>query len=311
MEAQETSRFTSVAARMLKTKDTEQMRFPLFVINLADAQPRMAAVHRRLEQTLGDAVQIRRVDAIDGRNGNLSPAEADLSTRSHYFVLNRPQLPDIMTLHSLEAIGNFMSHQRCWQRMVTEDIAVGIVCEDDVSPRPELKGWLERDGSALSSNASDWDYIMLGFETFPFKHATSRLEPVHVGDSMVYRPLGGIHQTMFGSHCYMVSRHGAEKLLRQSSPMEMHSDYFLFISASLGRMRGFVARTHTLAHQCDVNGRRRSLLEFGGNIPHFKWDMINAKVILPDITLRTLFVVLLLAVMLWSAYKWKLRKNET
>jgi GR25 family glycosyltransferase involved in LPS biosynthesis len=291
-------------------KGKQQMRFPLFVINLADARPRMDAVHQRLEQTLGDIVQIQRVDAVDGRNGNLSLGEADLSTRSHYFIVNRSELPDIMTLHSREAVGNLRSHQRCWQRMVTEDIPVGIVCEDDVCPRPDLKDWLESDGLALLSHASDWDYVVIGFETFPFKHTPSLLEPVTVGDVEVYRPLSGIHQAMFGAHCYMVSRDGAAKLLRNSSPMEMHTDYFLFISASLRTMRGFVARRHTLAHQCHLSGKRRALFEFGGHIPHFQWDQINTKVILPDVTLRTLFIVLVSAVLLWLGYKWIPRKNR-
>ena len=87
---------------------------PILVINLPDATGRMEAFRRHWSE----GQPVHRVDAVDGRNGRLALADVDLSVRTRHLIRNRLEIADIMTLHSAEAVANFLSHRACWRLML-------------------------------------------------------------------------------------------------------------------------------------------------------------------------------------------------
>jgi hypothetical protein len=72
---------------------------------------------------------------------------------------------------------------------------------------------------------SDHEFIVLGFHLFPGKytHMHHVLKESNTGSQKTYKPVGGVHKYLFGSHCYLVSAKGAEKLLRETMILEAHT----------------------------------------------------------------------------------------
>ena len=94
---------------------------PIFVISLARAEGRRAAMRARLDK-LGADYEI--VDAVDG--ATLTPEDYG-DTRLHRDKFRRKRGREIAD----GEIGCYLSHYRLWQRMVTEKIPSALVLEDD------------------------------------------------------------------------------------------------------------------------------------------------------------------------------------
>ena len=95
---------------------------PIFVISLARAEGRRAAMRARLGK-LGADYEI--VDAVDG--ATLNPADYGDN------ILRRDKFRRKFGREILDGeIGCYLSHYRLWQRMVTEKIPSALVLEDDV-----------------------------------------------------------------------------------------------------------------------------------------------------------------------------------
>ena len=95
---------------------------PIFVISLARAEGRRAAMRARLDK-LGADYEI--VDAVDG--ATLTPADYGDN------ILRRDKFRRKFGREILDGeIGCYLSHYRLWQRMVTEKIPSALVLEDDV-----------------------------------------------------------------------------------------------------------------------------------------------------------------------------------
>ena len=96
----------------------------------------------------------------------------------------------------------------------------------------------------------------------------------------------------------MVSAAGAKRLLQVCTPIEVHVDVFLFLHVGSPRVRGFIAHTKSMASQCSQLRVPRAVVQLGGSIPHFEPGSINYKVLLPDASLRTVFLLLLFSLCL-------------
>lgn len=128
-------------------------------------------------------------------------------------------------------IGCFMSHLRIWQRIVKEDIPAVVVLEDDVVLYPDFNDKLK---VLLADLPKDWDICLIGAvgcigqdkEAFPMK-----LYELITGGG---RPAPGKSRTLSdhifvpyrpaGTHSYMVSRKGAEFLMKACPKARYHVD---------------------------------------------------------------------------------------
>ncbi len=94
------------------------MQIPVFVISLERATDRRTDIRARLEAA---GFQYTIVDAVDGQN--LSNYNYRADDRSHKFLRGRKV--------SNNEIGCYLSHYNLWQKMVTENIEVALIFEDD------------------------------------------------------------------------------------------------------------------------------------------------------------------------------------
>ena len=90
---------------------------------------------------------VEPVEAVDGRKG--LPEDASLTAKTQYQMQNRIGITDHMVLNTPEAVANFMSHRRCWQRVVDANWDVALIFEDDACPDASMRQWLESDGRRL------------------------------------------------------------------------------------------------------------------------------------------------------------------
>ena len=167
---------------------------PIFVISLARAEGRRAAMRARLDK-LGADYEI--VDAVDG--AALTPADYGDN------ILRRDKFRRKFGREILDGeIGCYLSHYRLWQRMVTEKIPSALVLEDDAD-------W-DEDLLAVADDIDnlDWSWGVVLFSAKQRKVPGRILEET-IGDNRKLLLCGRRVATAAG---YVISQMGAWALLQ-------------------------------------------------------------------------------------------------
>ena len=96
----------------------------------------------------------------------------------------------------------------------------------------------------------------------------------------------------------------AQRLVDLSLPAELHVDFWMGIVAIAGHARGFLAPQSLATQRCSP---------FQSSIPHFQWSTVNVKIVLPEFTVRTLFLVMSLvaALLVVMVSRQQKEKNRT
>eukprot|EP00971_Amphidinium_carterae_P177351 3517316-Amphidinium_carterae.1 len=131
-------------------------------------------------------------------------------------------------------IGCFMSHQRMWQRVVDEDLPYVAIFEDDCILYPDFNDNVKVLLGELDALPDGWDVCLLGAvgcvgtekEAFNMKlYGTvtggTRKSP---GKSRLVSENLYVPYKPAGTHAYMVSRSGAEKMLKSLPKAQYHVD---------------------------------------------------------------------------------------
>lgn len=174
----------------------------LFVINLDRQEGRL----RRMA-AMFDAIglQITRVSAVDGRQ----LSEETIRRWCRGAALGETRRG---------ATGCFLSHRGCWQRIIDEKLPYAAIFEDDLH--------LGDDVAPLFANG-DW----VPEEADVVKIETMR-QPTRMGKTPIAAPAGRKLYRLAGKHIgaggYVVTRKGAEKLLKMSETFGDPVDHFLF-----------------------------------------------------------------------------------
>ena len=175
---------------------------PIFVISLARAKDRRAAMIRRL-----DAANVRyeMTDGIDGREINRADY-ADRLEQYHRsegscFRLNHNRTRFAGRLSPGE-IGCYLSHYNLWRRIADEQIPAAVVLEDDAEPKP---GFAE---VVAEIAACDWRWDLVYLHRDHSDKIYRTLQTFGGG----YR-LAQLNKTPNAAGAYMISASGAKKLL--------------------------------------------------------------------------------------------------
>ena len=174
----------------------------LFVINLDRQEGRMRRMAAMFE---GMDLQFTRVSAVDGRQLSEETIRQWCGVASFGEV--RPG-----------ATACFLSHRGCWQRIVDEGLPCAAIFEDDLH--------LGDDAVALFANG-DWvpeEADIVKVETMRQPTRMDKTPVAAPGARKLYR-LAGKH---IGAGGYVVTRKGAEKLLKMSETFSDPVDHFLF-----------------------------------------------------------------------------------
>lgn len=191
---------------------------PMFVLNLDRSKERW----EQASSVMTDAgLDVQRFAAVDGRQLSIEELHKE-STKIATFLQPRG------------VIGCYLSHKKFWNMVVDKDLDAAIVFEDDVELVDGFKEKLEANLAKLREEKpedQDFDVILLGaigrvhpqakdaIGSLFFSHYIGGKRPLKLINDYRYQP-----RRPAGTHAYMVSRKGAEKLLKLCSKATYHVD---------------------------------------------------------------------------------------
>jgi len=193
----------------LQSSQDNHVHLPrVYVINLDRAPDRLEKFMQSFEST---GLDIVRVAAVDGKELTLPHPDCD---PNHFRRFHGAQME-----RRMGSVGCYFSHIKALRQFLETDEEIALICEDDVSAKPELPQIL---GEVLSFK-KHWDMLRLNCLQVP---NWSRI-PLHVPVSKLtlgYRLTAPIYWTG-GAGAYLINRKAAEKIVTFLLPMRLHWDH--------------------------------------------------------------------------------------
>ena len=254
---------------------------PIHVINLRRSEDRWNKIRGQLDSL---NLQAHRLEAVEGR------------------ALSKTQLlacssPLTVAWTTPGMIGCFVSHQRFWQAVLDDtDCDCAIVLEDDVQLEPKFQ---ETVIMALQMLPKDWDVCLLGALGCAHPDGTmwqegllNYLLVLYMGGTRpcrLVREQGGVKlfvpRKPCGTHCYLISRRGAAKLLQFLPRATYHIDHVAWHSAlpiDLYAVHPFVANQDVTAvstlvanHRLPSTTNDEATTHLNHSGPRQWWDSIR------------------------------------
>lgn len=183
----------------------------VYVINLDRSADRMAWMAKQCSD-LGLACE--RVPAVDGA----SLSAEDLKALATPFCRN---------FCTASTIGCALSHMKVWRRVAEEGHPCTLIMEDDAELVPAFKAGLEQ---ALRDVPPDYDILLLGCfflcdknRDYAWLHKLSRVFSPLRNDKRTWGSVF-VPELFAGTHCYLVSQKGCQKLLNLIPKANYHID---------------------------------------------------------------------------------------
>lgn len=203
------------------------------VINLADSPDRLQAF---AAQAAREKMPFERLDAVDMRGKEVSTADQQLSARIYGRALLAGE------------IGCFHSHMAAFEQFIQGSADVLLLFEDDAELVPGFWPIAQSIAQDMShAQAPNWSMVCLGNATRRKYAKPLRAYEANGTTTMLERALSYPLKT----HCQMVSRHGANMLLRHTNKPSMPVDH-LFAHDITRSKTGFSVFP-ALAHQADAS----------------------------------------------------------
>jgi len=222
------------------------MRYKIYLINLARAGSRLAAMQRKFDD-LG--LQFERIEAVDGR------AMSDAQKRE--FARLRPRANGWLS----GAIGCFSSHYQAWTQIAEGSEDFGIVFEDDVHVSKALPALLENIGPYLDH------FDVLRLEATKHRVLLNHEQRFEVaGISLVE-----VQSETWGAGAYVLPKRTAQLLLAEPSTRHSPVDFFLFdkgTSAVARRHRVYQAVPALCVQSKFDEARGKPETSYGSDIEH-------------------------------------------
>ncbi|MCU7372780.1 glycosyltransferase family 25 protein [Paucibacter sp. O1-1] len=172
------------------------MSCPVYLINLPRDTRRLAVMQAQLD---GLDLPFEIVPAVYGRELSEAERAALYDAKQNRARFHQAMAPG--------EIGCYASHLQVWQRLVDSGAPHALVLEDDAELRPELPAALR----AVAALPPHWDMIkLIGREPESVQQRWSL--PCKTGELIRYQRVPSL------TCAYLVSRHGAEKMLRSRQP---------------------------------------------------------------------------------------------
>lgn len=173
---------------------------PILLINLDRSTQRLQAATEQLKRW---DLPFTRISAVDGKS-------LDANTINQVFdaATARRRYPYDLTIGE---IGCYLSHVKCWQYIVDQQLDFAVILEDDLRLNADTPKVL----SQLAQITTAWDYIKLAspYKFRPYQRVeqlTSSDAPVSLVRYTEKLPSGTVAQ--------VVSYRGAQRLLQQRPP---------------------------------------------------------------------------------------------
>ena len=191
----------------LQSSQDNHVNLPrVYVINLDRSPDRLEKFMQSFEPT---GLDIVRVAAVDGKELTLPHPDCNEDSYRRYHGAHIGK----------GVIGCYLSHIKALRQFLETDEEIALICEDDVTAKPELPQIL---GEVLSFK-KHWDMVRLNCLHIP---NWSRI-PMHVPVRKLnfdYRLTAPIYWSG-GAGAYLVNRKAAERIVTCSLPMYLPYDH--------------------------------------------------------------------------------------
>lgn len=228
---------------------TNMTAIPVLYINMPHAVERRQNVEQQIREHLPFAGPVQYVEGVDGGRLEQQPPQSrpPISPFARLTLAQPEQTTSHAQIETWGAIGCYESHVRCWDWLLAAppQYQVMLVLEDDVCFATNFAAvWRERVERLVQPNVLPaWDALMLGF--FEVRGHF----PISVGGVNGIRALsnGG---SFFGTHAYLVTRHGAALLRRSAYPIEVQVDAYMLILQQIADIRLYLVHEREIVWQC-------------------------------------------------------------
>ncbi len=166
--------------------------FPIYVINLKGSEQRLA---RASQQLSAQRLSFERIDAVNGRLLNTEQKHAVVDPQANRQKFYRP-LSD-------GEIGCYLSHKKCWQRLLDSHCDYAVILEDDFTATGNLKNCVE---VAMKSK--------LPLDIVKLCNYQGRERPVKYQHALSNKHTLVVHDKPLSGCCaYIITRAGAKRML--------------------------------------------------------------------------------------------------
>lgn len=186
---------------------------PAFCITLERRQDRW----RRFQDQSGiDGLELKRFTGIDGKTIDITKDDRiALCTKRNILAKTRRSHEE---LDSVGGVGCALSHIAVWQWMVDNNQEVCLVFEDDAVVPPDF---IERankciNDSVILKDPKKWDMWLLGGIWDNLTKIPGESKAIRVGEFVLF-------------HAYIMTLHGAKRLLKDVYPIHSHIDLWVSI----------------------------------------------------------------------------------
>lgn len=246
----------------------------IICISLAKRPDRWARLKAQAEVA---ELPVKRMEAVDASTivAHEHPAVSLGTAHNIYYKTRR----SVYEIDAAGAVGCSLSHFKAWQQLLDSNAPALLVFEDDCTVPASLKWRLEQ---ILKDAPEDWDIIQL--QRTRYSSGVSGCKPI-AGEGPWQ-----LCTSLMGTHAYIVSRRGAQRLLARAYPIELHVDAYM---AYMARMQHVRMIWHQLI---DIQPRN----DGGSNIEHGNSRICSVPTNMDDrgivvLTIPTVISVMVLA----------------
>lgn len=193
---------------------------PVLIINLATRPDRWDSMLQQLS-SLGFN-NITRIDAVVGKNLDLENIDITLHTK--HIIKHPEQRSSHYQLHTVGAIGCTLSHLKCYNYMLNNNINECLIFEDDCLFTKDFASNLTREINICKSN--NMDLLVFGYN--------KEFDPEIKGN---YKTVNNF----FGTHSYYINKTGAQVLKQYIYPIEVHMDAYISLLLTLNKINGMLS----------------------------------------------------------------------
>jgi glycosyl transferase family 25 len=194
---------------------------PAFCITLERRQDRW----RRFQDQSGiDGLNLKRFMGVDGKTIDIQNDErVTLCTKRNILAKTRRSHEE---LDSVGGVGCALSHIAVWQWMVDNNQEVCLIFEDDAVVPPDFINRANKciSDSIILKDSKKWDMWLLGGIWDNLTRIPEESKAIRVGEFVLF-------------HAYIMTLHGAKRLLKDVYPIHSHIDLWVSIFSYVHEFR--------------------------------------------------------------------------
>ena len=228
-------------------------------LSLADIPKKCINLRRRPDRWTDFTAQpglakfgpVERSEAVDAQNLDVE-TDPNVALSVLYNIKNNERRSH-HEIVSKGSIACYYSHVNLWKWLVEESNAPALcVMEDDLKVDPDSFDKLQELLNDPATRSTPWDIFNPG---------------AFVASKTPLNDKIAVYNRSFLFHCYIITREGAEKLLKHAYPILMHVDHYASFNAALGRIKILGPTQRLFLQRSDTSDNRTDFKCNTCNIP--------------------------------------------